>query len=142
MAAGKPFNPIIGETFQCKVGNTYCYTEQTSHHPPITNYYFKGPEGVSHGWFQMEASFSGNQITMDFKGKNIMEGSDGSRYQIFLPGVTVIGIMFGRRYVNFSGSFKVIDLNNNLVSFVRFNPDERGFFGKMFSKDQYPDYFA
>jgi len=35
----KPFNPIWGETFQCKIGNTKFYAEQTSHHPPIFNFY-------------------------------------------------------------------------------------------------------
>jgi len=35
----KPFNPIWGETFQCKIGDTLLYMEQTSHHPPIYNFY-------------------------------------------------------------------------------------------------------
>jgi hypothetical protein len=35
----KPFNPIWGETFQCKIGNTMLYMEQTSHHPPIYHFY-------------------------------------------------------------------------------------------------------
>ena len=34
----KPFNPILGETFQCKVNNSMFYIEQTSHHPPIYHY--------------------------------------------------------------------------------------------------------
>jgi hypothetical protein len=34
----KPFNPILGETFQCKIGDTLLYIEQTSHHPPVYNY--------------------------------------------------------------------------------------------------------
>jgi hypothetical protein len=35
----KPFNPIWGETFQCKIGDTHLYMEQTSHHPPIYHFY-------------------------------------------------------------------------------------------------------
>ena len=35
----KPFNPILGETFQCFLkGIPLCY-EQISHHPPISAYY-------------------------------------------------------------------------------------------------------
>jgi hypothetical protein len=34
----KPFNPIWGETFQCKIGDTDLYMEQTSHHPPIYHF--------------------------------------------------------------------------------------------------------
>jgi hypothetical protein len=35
----KPFNPIWGETFQCKIGDCQIYLEQTSHHPPIYHFY-------------------------------------------------------------------------------------------------------
>jgi hypothetical protein len=35
----KPFNPILGETFQCKILDSLLYAEQTSHHPPILNFY-------------------------------------------------------------------------------------------------------
>ena len=38
----KPFNPILGETFQCKILDSLFYLEQTSHHPPISNYYVIG----------------------------------------------------------------------------------------------------
>lgn len=37
----KPFNPILGETFQCKVLDSQFYLEQTSHHPPIANFYVR-----------------------------------------------------------------------------------------------------
>ena len=37
----KPFNPIWGETFQCKIGETKLYLEQTSHHPPIFHFLVK-----------------------------------------------------------------------------------------------------
>ncbi len=31
----KPFNPVIGETFQCCINGCPAYAEQISHHPPI-----------------------------------------------------------------------------------------------------------
>jgi hypothetical protein len=37
----KPFNPIWGETFQCKIGDTKLYMEQSSHHPPIYHFIVK-----------------------------------------------------------------------------------------------------
>jgi len=37
----KPFNPILGETFQGKVGNFLIFMEQISHHPPISSLYIK-----------------------------------------------------------------------------------------------------
>lgn len=45
----KPFNPILGETFQCYLkGIPLCY-EQISHHPPISAYYMECPEFKLYG---------------------------------------------------------------------------------------------
>jgi hypothetical protein len=38
----KPFNPIIGETFQCWINGCPAYAEQVSHHPPIGALLLKG----------------------------------------------------------------------------------------------------
>lgn len=38
----KPFNPILGETFQCWINGCPAYAEQISHHPPIGALIFKG----------------------------------------------------------------------------------------------------
>lgn len=38
----KPFNPLLGETFQGWIGGCPIYLEQISHHPPIGSYYFVG----------------------------------------------------------------------------------------------------
>ena len=35
----KPFNPILGETFQCKNGDLNMYSEQTANHPITSNFY-------------------------------------------------------------------------------------------------------
>ena len=44
----KPYNPVLGEFFRCKwtVDGTTSYyiSEQVSHHPPISAYYFCNPE--------------------------------------------------------------------------------------------------
>jgi len=38
----KPFNPILGETYQSYIGGCPFYAEQISHHPPITSYLYLG----------------------------------------------------------------------------------------------------
>jgi len=40
----KPFNPILGETYQCTVGGVSLYFEQVSHHPPVSSFYLKTDE--------------------------------------------------------------------------------------------------
>lgn len=38
----KPFNPILGETYQGIVDGCPIYGEQISHHPPISSIYMVG----------------------------------------------------------------------------------------------------
>lgn len=38
----KPFNPILGETFQCWIDECPIYFEQISHHPPIAAFMMYG----------------------------------------------------------------------------------------------------
>lgn len=38
----KPFNPILGETYQCWIDGCPVYFEQVAHHPPIAAYLMKG----------------------------------------------------------------------------------------------------
>ena len=37
----KPFNPILGETCECRIGGIPFYMEQISHHPPISSFFMK-----------------------------------------------------------------------------------------------------
>lgn len=36
----KPFNPVIGETFQADINGGRYSAEQVSHHPPISAFYY------------------------------------------------------------------------------------------------------
>jgi hypothetical protein len=37
----KPFNPILGETFQGLLGGIPIFMEQTFHHPPISSFFMR-----------------------------------------------------------------------------------------------------
>ena len=41
----KPFNPIMGETFQANLAGTQVFVEQISHHPPISCWQVTRPDG-------------------------------------------------------------------------------------------------
>ena len=110
IGCGKPFNPILGETFQAKIGESLIYAEQTSHHPPIFNYYVKNPNFISYGYSSMEAIASPNSAKAKNSGKFYMKVNDGSEYQFVVPDFQMTGLMMGIRYVNFIGSMIVEDL--------------------------------
>jgi hypothetical protein len=110
LALTKPFNPIIGETFQAKVGNNLVYLEQTSHHPPISHYYVKNPNFVSYGYINIEPSTGPNTLTADNKGLRIVKLNDGTTYQIKMPKFYMTGLSVGNRFVNFVGNLVVEDI--------------------------------
>lgn len=61
----KPFNPILGETYQGSFPDgTQIFCEQTSHHPPITAWLVVGPNNAWRlsGSGEWVAAFRGNNI--------------------------------------------------------------------------------
>jgi hypothetical protein len=101
----KPFNPILGETFQCKIGDTEIYVEQTSHHPPIFNYLFKHPKFTMYGCKGAEVSMGANSVTVENPGKLYLQLKDGTLYRTHLGTLSLSGISIGRRLLNFSGIY-------------------------------------
>lgn len=73
----KPFNPILGETYQGWINGNPIYLEQISHHPPISAFYMSGKGYKLYGSFELTASMSPNSVvgrqigygTIDFMDK-------------------------------------------------------------------------
>lgn len=112
MSTLKPFNPILGETFQTKIGDAYLYLEQTSHHPPIKTFYYKHPAYTVHGTSLIEASTGPSSVTAEYLGTTYIKFKDGGEYTAKLPNINLTGVTFGTRYVNYFGNLIVEDLVN------------------------------
>lgn len=71
-----------------------------------------------------------------------MEFPDGTKHKVIYPTLKLSGTMMGARALNFRGKLFIIDQENDLISQIVLDPDDRGFFSKIVSKKQtYPDYF-
>jgi len=138
----KPFNPILGETFQCKIADTQFFMEQTSHHPPIFNFYILGENYKIYGYNESEVSTGANSVKATYKGTFTIEFKDGTKHQVVFPMFKLSGTLIGDRKIKYKENMIVIDKKNDLISWIDMEPDDRGFFGKVFSKkSNYPDYF-
>jgi hypothetical protein len=139
----KPFNPILGETFQSKVEDSLFYIEQTCHHPPVLNFLFLGKNHKAYGYNESEVSTGANSIRARYKGTFNIQLNDGSTYKIFFPEFKLSGTLFGNRSIKYHGTMNVVDEANDLLAYVEMEPDDRGFFKKIFSrkKGAMPDYF-
>lgn len=143
MFQAKPFNPILGETFQAKLGeDSTLYIEQTSHHPPILNFLLLNPNFKYYGYEKPVVSTGPNNVVAKSIGNCTIEFKDGSSFRTTNPEINVTGTILGDRTYSIKGKIVVEDLKNDYVGIIEFNPDERGFLNKMFSKKQtFPDYY-
>lgn len=61
----KPFNPLLGETYEYKCNSFEFLAEQVSHHPPISAYYCHGFKGYKiYGCNRAKTKFNGKNIKM------------------------------------------------------------------------------
>ena len=140
----KPFNPIIGETFQCRIGNIDLYIEQTVNHPITLNVYGRELNGeyIMYGHLITDASVHINSLYTPRLGRFFIKFKDGTLFRVIMPPITLKGLSLGDRLFNFSEKGLVLDLTNDICSFIEMNPDELGFFESFFkSKKTFPDYF-
>jgi len=128
----KPFNPILGETFEATFSDgTEVFCEQVSHHPPISNWEVIGPDNCFHfyGSGELTASFRGNSIKGHQEGVHVVEFNDGSSIRYNLPEAWVRGIMWGDRILEYEGVLEFIDKKNRISAQVKINPETGGWFG-------------
>ncbi|KAK1514338.1 oxysterol-binding protein [Colletotrichum costaricense] len=106
----KPLNPILGEVFSCYwdlPDNTRAYyiSEQTSHHPPKSSYFYMVPEHNIRvdGTLKPRSKFLGNSAASLMEGTAVLSflnrGKDktkGERYILTQPNMYARGILFGK----------------------------------------------
>jgi hypothetical protein len=119
-----PLNPILGETFQgAKKDGTHIYLEQTSHHPPTSNFYMNGPNKSydMFGFAVFNAQMTGmNSIRGYREGKNLIKFKDGTIMTYTTPDMRISGLLMGDRIVNFSGTFVIKDYQNKIECVTSF----------------------
>jgi len=140
---GKPFNPILGETYQAKYEDgTDVFCEQSSHHPPITNVELVGPNNkwrlYGYGEWKAALKITSNYVEGWQKGPLTLEFFDGTKVTFSLPKVFFRGLVKGDRVIEYEGTIRFEDKKNDLVCDLTFNPpDEQpqksGWMSGMFS---------
>jgi len=125
----KPFNPILGETFQGTFEDgTRIFCEQSSHHPPVTAWQVFGPGDCYHfyGYGEWAAHFSVNSVTGQQKGPHVIEFSDGGKITYTLPQVVLRGILWGDRIMDYAGTIYFRDAKNHLCAMIDIPPPASG----------------
>eukprot|EP00343_Euplotes_focardii_P003461 CAMPEP_0205813780 /NCGR_PEP_ID=MMETSP0205-20121125/18569_1 /ASSEMBLY_ACC=CAM_ASM_000278 /TAXON_ID=36767 /ORGANISM="Euplotes focardii, Strain TN1" /LENGTH=233 /DNA_ID=CAMNT_0053096471 /DNA_START=1883 /DNA_END=2581 /DNA_ORIENTATION=- len=136
----KPFNPILGETFQGYwPDGTKIYIEHISHHPPISYFQVEHVDGL----YKYEGSYTytakltnlGNSVRGRQVGINKITFIDGTVITYEFPFLKINGLMFNKRTIQWEGSIKFEDKKNNIECEVSF--PQTGLFGGLKSGDTY-----
>ncbi|KAI7684869.1 Oxysterol-binding protein-related protein 1 [Sarcoptes scabiei] len=126
----KPFNPLLGETFQFEIPNsqTKIVFEQVSHHPPISAWHAESPHFILHGTSAPKLRFWGKSIEVKPDGFITLELK--SRKEIYTwksINCCVHNIIVGKLWFEQYGIIEVVNHSNQFKIVLNFKP--AGWFG-------------
>ncbi|KAI1609668.1 hypothetical protein EDD37DRAFT_643070 [Exophiala viscosa] len=129
----KPLNPILGEIFTCYwdyPDNTrgYYISEQTSHHPPKSSYFFMAPEHHIRvdGTLKPRSKFLGNSAASLMEGISYLRFTNrgksrgGEKYILTQPNMYARGILFGKMKYELGDHSVVRCPENHLTADIEF----------------------
>lgn len=145
----KPFNPILGETFQAVIGDYEVGVEQISHHPPITAIEIWNPKDENSPRFSAQTVYEANtgmsEVRVVQTGAQTVYFPDTKQTIVLksYPNAYVRGLMKGTRTYDYEETLILEDEGNGVFAEVAFNPDRKGWIKRMFSSSQktHPDHF-
>ncbi|XP_018577884.1 oxysterol-binding protein-related protein 2 [Anoplophora glabripennis] len=70
---GKPFNPLLGETYELEREDFRIICEQVSHHPPVSAFHAESKDWVFHGSIHPKLKFWGKSVEIQPKGTVTVE---------------------------------------------------------------------
>lgn len=130
----KPYNPVLGEIFRCRHEyedgtRAYYVAEQTSHHPPISSYFFDSPQNCLsiQGEIKPKSRFLGNSAATLMNGESRLVFTNlNEEYVITLPNVYARGILFGTMILELGDCVSVRCENTKITCDLEFRT--KGFF--------------
>ncbi|KAL6950933.1 hypothetical protein ACO0QE_000215 [Hanseniaspora vineae] len=116
LRVAKPFNPLLGETFEyARPDRDYrFFTEQVSHHPPISAVWCESPKYDYYGESNVDSKFNGRSF--DFKHLGLWyvklrpDGEQSKKdetYTFHKPNNQVVGILIGNPQVDNYGDMEI-----------------------------------
>lgn len=122
----KPFNPLLGETFQATLADgTTIDCEHTSHHPPISNYYVQSHHFKIYGSLTINGEIHANSINAFNEGWGTIEFKDGHKLKFCMPNLYVWGLVMGSRGLQYTSAIIVIDEANQLKAVLKYSADAK-----------------
>jgi len=113
---GKPFNPLLGETFEYvdeKRSNLRCISEQVSHHPPIGAIHAENDNFMFWTSQQLKTKFTGNSLDCHSLGSsNVYLKKTNEHFRWHGLQTTVHNIIVGKVWLDHYGEMEVTNKLN------------------------------
>mmetsp|Transcript_23605 Transcript_23605/g.39595 ORF Transcript_23605/g.39595 Transcript_23605/m.39595 type:complete len:450 (-) Transcript_23605:347-1696(-) len=119
----KPFNPILGETFEslCPDGTPYI-SEQVSHHPPIAAAHCENDNFIYRIVSAPKTKFHGNYLDiLPYSVTRVTLKATGDVYALLPPVSRVNNLLIGRSWIDHFGDQLVINLTRGEYCTLTFN---------------------
>lgn len=134
---GKPFNPLLGETYELVREDLgfRLISEQVSHHPPVSAFHAEGlkQDFVFHGSIYPKLKFWGKSVEAEPKGIITLElPKHNEAYTWTNPTCCVHNIIVGQLWIEQYGNVEVINHKTGERCYLNFKPC--GLFGKELHK--------
>ncbi|CAL8235270.1 unnamed protein product [Boreogadus saida] len=134
---GKPFNPLLGETFELtrKEDGYRLISEQVSHHPPVSAFHAESlkQEFEFHGTIYPKLKFWGKSVEAEPKGTMTLELlKHKEAYTWINPMCCVHNIILGKLWIEQYGTVEILNHSTGDKCVLNFKPC--GMFGKELHK--------
>ena len=127
----KPFNPILGETFEYVGDNWKLVAEQVSHHPPVSAIYVKSAGYDIRMNTSMSTHFWGKSLEFKpcgLKHYNFHDNND--HYVVHRPISACRNIIFGTMYIDHYGKMTIKNTRTGDECTMEFHKAGKSMFGK------------
>jgi len=122
---GKPFNPLLGETYQLQQQDFRIVCEQVCHHPPVSAFHAESlDQGFSfHGSMYPKVKFWGKSIEFQPKGVLTVElPQSGEMFTWNNVNCVVHNIIVGNLWMEHTGTMEIVSQSTGLKAVITFKP--------------------
>ena len=126
----KPFNPMLGETFEMTGNGWKLLAEQVSHHPPISALHLSSNNYEIQMNTAMTTHFWGKSL--EFKPKGVMHYKfydNDDHYIVERPNSAWRNIIFGTMYIEHFGRMAIKNVRTGDECILEFHKAGKGIFG-------------
>ncbi len=121
-ASRKPFNPLLGETFECVREDKHFkfLAEKVVHQPPVVAFYAEGKGWKAQGWSAVKNKFWGKSLELIPEGSIRIELGDGDVFSINKPSSFMRNLLAGNKYLEHVGELTVTNESTGQRAVIEF----------------------